>query len=108
MLRLCVFTNVYHVVNLLTGLPCQLGSKEFACRRCRFDPWFRKILWRRKWQPTPVFLPGTCHGQSSLGGATVHGVKKESDTAEWLNKSNKGSTRGGVISLRTFSPWLVR
>ena len=28
------------------------------CRRCRFDPWVGKILWRRKWQPTPVFLPG--------------------------------------------------
>ena len=23
-----------------------------------FDPWVRKIRWRRKWQPTPVFLPG--------------------------------------------------
>ena len=27
------------------------------CRRRRFDPWVRKIPWRRKWQPTPVFLP---------------------------------------------------
>ena len=26
-------------------------------RRCRFDPWVGKIPWRRKWQPTPVFLP---------------------------------------------------
>ena len=31
-----------------------------------FDPWVRKILWRRKWQPTPVFLPGKSHGQRSL------------------------------------------
>ena len=30
------------------------------------DPWVRKIPWRRKWQPTPVFLPGECHGQRSL------------------------------------------
>ena len=29
-----------------------------TCRRCRFDPWIRKIPWSRKWQPTPVFLPG--------------------------------------------------
>ena len=30
--------------------------------RCRFDPWVRKIPWRRAWQPTPVFLPGESHG----------------------------------------------
>ena len=35
-----------------------------------------KIPWRRKWQPTPVFLPGKSHGQSSLAGYTVHGVAK--------------------------------
>ena len=32
---------------------CNTGS----CRRCRFDPWVRKIPWRRAWQPLPVFLP---------------------------------------------------
>ena len=33
-----------------------------------FQPWVGKIPWRRKWQPTPVFLPGKFHGQWSLGG----------------------------------------
>ena len=28
------------------------------CGRPGFDPWVGKIPWRRKWQPTPVFLPG--------------------------------------------------
>ena len=32
------------------------------CRRCRLDPWARKIPCRREWQPTPVFLPGESHG----------------------------------------------
>ena len=41
-----------------------------------FDPWVRKILWRRDWQPTPVFLPGEFHGQRSLAGSIVHGVAK--------------------------------
>ena len=46
-----------------------------------FDPRDGKIPWRRKWQPTPVFLPGESQGQGSLwdGGAwwaTVHGVTK--------------------------------
>ena len=40
--------------------PWCLSGKESACqcRRHGFDPWVRKIPWRRKWQPTPVFLPG--------------------------------------------------
>ena len=42
-------------------------------RRPGFDPWVRKILWRRKWQSTPVFLPGEFHGQRRLR-AIVHGV----------------------------------
>ena len=37
-------------------------------RRPRFDSWVRKIPWRRKWQPTPVLLPGESHGQRSLAG----------------------------------------
>ena len=46
-------------------------SKELACqctrhRRWGFDPWVRKIPWRRKWQPTPVSLLGEFHGQRSL------------------------------------------
>ena len=36
------------------------------CKRPRFDPWVRKILWRRKWQPTPVFLPGESCKQRRL------------------------------------------
>ena len=58
-------------LNMLCGLPTQLSGKESACqgrrfRRHRFNPWVRKIPWRRKWQPTPVFLPGESHGQRSL------------------------------------------
>ena len=45
------------------------------CRRTGFDSWVRKILWRRKWQSTSVFLPGKSHGQRSLMDA-VHGVTK--------------------------------
>ena len=37
-------------------------------RRLGFNSWVRKIPWRRKWQPTPVFLPGESHGQRSLEG----------------------------------------
>jgi len=39
-----------------------------AMRRPGFNPWVGKIRWRRKWLPTPVFLPGESHGQKSLAG----------------------------------------
>ena len=47
-----------------------LLKKNFACqyRRHEFDFWVGNIPWRRKWQPTPVFLPGESHGQRSLEG----------------------------------------
>ena len=45
------------------------------CRRLRFDPWVRKIPWRRKWQPTPVFVPGEFHRQRSLAGYSSWGRK---------------------------------
>ena len=47
----------------------------------REDLWVGKILWRRKWQPTPVFLPGEFHGQRILAGYSPWG-HKESDRTE--------------------------
>ena len=41
-----------------------------------------KSLWRRKWQPTPVFLPGESHGRRSLVGYSPQG-RKESDTTDF-------------------------
>ena len=53
------------------------------CRRHRFNPWVRKIPWRRKWQPTLAILPRNSHGQRSLGyNPWGH---KESDVDETTN-----------------------
>ena len=67
------------------GFPGGSDSKESACkcRRLGFNPWVRKIPWRRAWQPTPVFLPGEPHGQRSLAGYSPWG-RKESDTTEQI------------------------
>ena len=59
-----------------------------------------KIPWRRKWQPTPVFLPGESHGQSSLVGCSPWG-RKESDTTERLH------FHFHVITVSQFSPSVV-
>ena len=63
------------------GLPLRLSGKESACqcKRHGFDPWVRKIPWRRKWQPTPLFLPGFSMNKGAWW-AIVNGVTKESGT----------------------------
>ena len=55
--------------------PDDSDGKEFncQCRRCGFDPWVGKILWRRKRQPSPVLLPGKSHGYRSLAGYSLWG-----------------------------------
>ena len=60
------------------------GRDCLQCRRPGFNPWVRKIPWRRKWQPTPVSLPGESHRQRSLAGYSPWGCK-ESDTTEQLH-----------------------
>ena len=45
---------------------CSGKKSTCQCRRHRLDPWVGKFPWRRKWQPTPVFLPEKSHGQRSL------------------------------------------
>ena len=64
-------------------LPWWHCGKEPACqcRRRRFNPWFWKIPWRRKWQPSPIFLSGEFHGQRSLAGYSPWD-QKESNTVE--------------------------
>ena len=60
-----------------------LSHTHLQCGRCRFDPWVRKIPWRRTWQLTPVFLPGESHGPKSLAGYSLWD-RKESDMTERL------------------------
>ena len=71
------------------GLPAGASGKESACqcrrhKRLRFNPWVRKILWNREWQPMPVFMVRKFHGQRDLAGFSPWG-RKESDMTEWLS-----------------------
>ena len=68
------------------GFTWWLRDKEIClqCRRPGFDPWVRKIPWRREWQPSPVFLPGESQGQRILEGYGPQGCK-ESDMTEQLS-----------------------
>ena len=65
------------VAQMIKHLPTMRG-------RPRFNPWVGKTLWRRKWQPTPVLLPGKSHGRRSVAGYSPWGLKG-SDTTERLH-----------------------
>ena len=87
-------------------LPRWCSSKESAyqCRthrRCRFNPWVRKIPWRTKWQPTSVILHGKSHGQRSLVGYSSWG-HKEADTTERLSPWH---TRDRGMTSRRTGAW---
>ena len=73
------------------GVSRWLSGKECACRyrRCRFNPWVGKIPWRRKWQPTAVFLPGIFHRQRSLAGYSPWGHKVGRD---WMTEPSNTTT----------------
>ena len=46
----------------------------------RFNPWVRKMPWRREWLPTSIFLPGEFHGKKSLAGYSPWGHKERDTT----------------------------
>ena len=63
------------------------SNREPAChcryKRHGFDPWVRNIPWTRKWQSTPVFLPGESYRQRSLKGYILWGCKRVGH--DWSN-----------------------
>ena len=73
-------------INYCLNFPGGSDGKSVCLQYGRpgFNPWAGKILWRRKWQPTPVFLPGESHGRRSVVDYSPWG-RKESDTTERLH-----------------------
>ena len=83
--RLSEFPFHYHLLLILwASLVAQTIKNLPSMQETRFDPWVGKIRWRRKRQPTPVFLPGESHGQRSLVGCSPWACK-ELDRTEWLH-----------------------
>ena len=78
-------------VHLNVGLPRWHKGKESACRRrrlkrCGFSPWVGKIPGRKKWKPTPVFLPGKFHRQRSQGKLQpMRSVKSQRWLSDWAH-----------------------
>ena len=66
---ICVFVTVLQMALVVQNLL----DKYRRCKRYRFDPCVASMPWRRKWQPTLVFLPRESHGQRSLVGYSPWG-----------------------------------
>ena len=81
-LMMTILTWASQVVLVVKNLPAYAGNL-----RHWFDPWVRKIPWRRKWQPTPVFLSRRSQGQRSLVGYSPWGCKSQIQLK--LLKNNK-------------------
>ena len=85
--------------------PGGASGKQHACQ-CRrhkrhgFDPWLRKIPWRRAWQLTPVFLPAESHRQRSLVDYSPGGPK-ESDMIEATQHAHACTQMFQFFSIKT-------
>ena len=77
------YIHIYYTYYIYNHI-CLSGKSACQCRRCQrigFNPWVRKIPWRRTWQPNPVLSLGKFLGQKSLAPYSPWG-HKESDTTE--------------------------
>ena len=103
-----LYLLIAHYCHTHAIFPDDASGEESTCqcKRCKrhgFNPWVRKISWRKKWQPTPVFLPGESHGWRSLEGYSPW-CCQQSDTTEQLNTHTYTHTHTPCPSLLLPSP----
>ena len=97
------FPQLFSVRFKEASFKCGCSGEESACpcrgsRRCGFNPQVRKIPQRKKWQPTPVYLPEKSHGERSLVGYRPWG-RREWDTAERLSSHREDECKVGELQV---------
>ena len=102
------------VAEQTAGFPGGTSGEEPSCqcrrhKRLGFDPWVRKIPWRRVWQPTPGFLPEEfqSHGQGSLVGYSLWGCKESDMTEATLHCTNRPEPDKTLPLTRSPAPLLT-
>ena len=126
-----VWVGIHHLT-LKQGLGCRwvvwevstrstIKSRPAVCETW-VRSWVEKISWRRKWQPTPIFLPGESHGQGSLAGSmrcgppgsSVHGIL-QARILDWVampfsrgSSQPRDQTQLSRIARRCFNIWATR
>ena len=94
--------SIYLYILWHTGFLGGSVVNECACqcrrhKRLGSDPWLGKIPWRKKWQPTPVLLPGKSHGWRSLVGCSPWGCRVGHDWATSLSLWDDPLEKGMAI-----------
>ena len=87
--------NIYNYLDLrfFWGFPGGASGKEpmqVKCDRYGLDPWLGEILWRRAWQPIPVFLPRESHRQRNLAGCSPWGRKSQTRLSDYATTTKQG------------------
>ena len=101
-------------LNVYSLLKCFPGGSDGKVSVCNAGdlgliPGWGRFPWRRKWQPTPVFLPGESNGRKSLVGYSPWG-RKESDMTEQLHftfSKNHCCCSVAKSCLTLMTPWTV-
>ena len=73
------------------------------CKKRKFNPWVGKIPWRKKWQPTPIFLPWRFHEERSLADYSPWGCKKSNLTdcsQTYVNSTGNSAQYSAMIYMR--------
>ena len=74
--KLSIPVSIFNPIDKAVNIIVRVNS-DSAHRRYGFNAWVGRILWRKKWQPTPVFWSGQSHGQRSLEGYSPWGPKSQ-------------------------------
>ena len=88
------------VKNLLKNPPANAGDLGD-----KFNPWVRKIIWRRAWPPTPVSSPGEAQGQRSLAGYSPWGHRDAAARRGWSGSACMCSICTGLKSIKQEGPF---
>ena len=95
-----LFSCIWITIDCCVGFSSGSGVRiHLQCRRCErggLDLWVGKIPWRRKWQPTAVFLLGGSHGRRSLAGYSLWGHRVRHN---WALHTHVGSAHSGCLKL---------
>ena len=100
--KLCI--GVLHSVDICwafimhRGLPRWCSGQGRRPKRCEFNPWVRRILWRRKWQPTPIFLPRQFYGWRVLIGYSPWSHRVRHDWVCMYTHASDSTNHRGVMS----------
>ena len=106
------FTNagIFRFSKLTMGFPDGSVGKEFTLqgrrlRRCGLNPWVRKIPWRRKWQPTPVFVHENPMDRGAWWAAVQRVAKSQTQlNSRIANLAYSDSSRGSLHVFFFFLP----